>query len=93
MTKAEQEWSLIEALEYCKDRESGSCVSCPYPGLDCAIDIAIAKLEAQEPMEPLRIQGKHGLFLYCPKCKTILNDMAKPKYCSQCGQRISWDDR
>lgn len=51
MTKAEQEWSLIEALEYCKKQRPSnkSCAGCPYAGLGCGIDAAIEKLKAQEP--------------------------------------------
>lgn len=94
MTKAEQEWSLIEALEYCKDRESGSCVSCPYPGLDCAIDIAIAKLEAQEPRPPIIKENSYGWkFYYCPSCGKEFYQNNKFNFCEKCGQRISWDDR
>ena len=51
MTKAEQEWSLIEALVYCKGKRltKKSCAGCPYAGAGCAIDATIAKLKAQEP--------------------------------------------
>lgn len=51
MTKAEQELSLIEALEYCKKKRPSnkSCAGCPYAGLGCGIDAAIEKLKAQEP--------------------------------------------
>jgi hypothetical protein len=51
MTKAEQEWSLIEALEYCKGKRllNKCCAGCPYAGVGCAIDVAISKLNAQEP--------------------------------------------
>lgn len=51
MTKAEQEWSLIEALVYCKEKRltKKSCAGCPYAGTGCAIDATIAKLKAQEP--------------------------------------------
>ena len=51
MTKAEQELSLIEALEYCKKQRPSnkSCAGCPYAGLGCGIDAAIEKLKAQEP--------------------------------------------
>lgn len=51
MTKAEQEWSLIEALVYCKGKRltKKSCAGCPYAEAGCAIDATIAKLKAQEP--------------------------------------------
>ena len=51
MTKAEQEWSLIESLVYCKGKRltKKSCAGCPYAGAGCAIDATIAKLKAQEP--------------------------------------------
>ena len=51
VTKAEQEWSLIEALEYCKGKRplNKCCAGCPYAGVGCAIDVAISKLKAQEP--------------------------------------------
>ena len=50
MTKAEQEWSLIEALVYCKGKRltKKSCAGCPYAGVGCAIDATIAKLKTQE---------------------------------------------
>ena len=50
MTDAEQECSIIEGLEYCKNkrRYDKSCAKCPYAGLGCAIDAAIVKLKAQE---------------------------------------------
>lgn len=51
---------------------------------------AIALLKAQEPKYPIRKQSKHGWFFYCPKCEIILNDMAHPKYCSECGQAVKW---
>jgi len=51
MTKAEREWSLIEALEYCKKKRPSnkSCAGCPYAGFGCGIDAAIEKLKAQTP--------------------------------------------
>ena len=51
MTKAEQEWSLIEGLEYCKNkrRYNKSCAGCPYVGLGCAIDAVIEMIKLQEP--------------------------------------------
>lgn len=33
---------IIEALEYCKDRDS--CMGCPYPGDKCGIDAAIKRM-------------------------------------------------
>lgn len=48
-------------------------------------------LKAQEPKYPIRKQSKHGWFFYCPKCEIILNDMACPKYCSECGQEVKWE--
>lgn len=47
-------------------------------------------LKSQEPKYPIRKQSKHGWFFYCPKCEIILNDMARPKYCSECGQAVRW---
>lgn len=47
-------------------------------------------LKSQEPKYPIRKQSKHGWFFYCPKCEIILNDMARPKYCSECGQAVKW---
>ena len=52
---------------------------------------ALALLKAQEPKYPIRKQAKHGWFFYCPKCGRILNDMARPKYCSECGQAVKWE--
>lgn len=56
MTKAEQEWSLIEALEHCKKKRpfNKSCAGCPYAGFGCGIDAAIEKLKAQEPRVMMR---------------------------------------
>ena len=51
---------------------------------------ALALLKKLEPEYPIRKQGKHGVFSYCPKCETILNDMARPKYCDRCGQAVKW---
>lgn len=48
-------------------------------------------LKSREPEYPMRKQGKHGWFWYCPKCDTILNDMARPKYCDRCGQAVKWE--
>lgn len=50
----------------------------------------LALLKKQEPQYPTRKQGKHGWFFYCPKCETILNDMARPRYCDRCGQAMKW---
>lgn len=50
----------------------------------------LALLKKQEPQYPTRKQGKHGWFFYCPKCETILNDMARPRYCDRCGQAVKW---
>lgn len=50
-------------------------------------------LAAQKPVNPMRKHGKRGWFFYCPKCETILNDIAKPKYCSECGQGVKWHDQ
>lgn len=47
-------------------------------------------LKSQEPKYPIQKQSKHGWFSYCPKCETILNFMARPKYCSECGQAVKW---
>jgi hypothetical protein len=47
-------------------------------------------LKKQVPEYPMRKKGKHGWFFYCPKCETILNDMARPKYCDRCGQAVKW---
>lgn len=51
---------------------------------------ALVLLKKQEPQYPTRKQGKHGWFFYCPKCETILNDMARPRYCDRCGQAVKW---
>ena len=61
MTKAEQEWSLIEALEYCKKKRPSnkSCAGCPYAGLGCGIDAAIEKLKAYEPITGETSDGYH----------------------------------
>ena len=51
---------------------------------------ALALLKKQEPEYPIHKQGKHGWFSYCPKCETILNHMARPRYCDRCGQAVKW---
>ena len=55
-----------------------------------SLDDALELLKSQEPKYPIRKQSKHGWFFYCPKCEIILNDMARPKYCSECGQAVKW---
>lgn len=73
---------LIEALEYCKNRDDGSCVSCPYPGLDCAIDDVIAILGKEDNLSTLEI---------CPSCGRIAsyNSYFNAYICNYCG----WERR
>ncbi len=64
----------------------GSAITMP---LNLATDI-LSMLKAQEPQYPDHKKGKYGWFSYCPKCKTFLNELAKPKYCDRCGQAVKW---
>ena len=57
----------------------------------CREVIDYLKEQKQRTKYPVRKQSKHGYFFYCPKCGTILNDMARPKYCSECGQKVKWE--
>lgn len=94
MTKAEQEWSLIEALDYCKGKRilNKCCAGCPYAGVGCAIDVVIAKLKAQEPVEPVFDAGNGktiGQFL-CGKCHAKIG-FGHPHFCWYCGRKVKWD--
>lgn len=73
---------IIEALEYCKNRDDGSCVSCPYPGLNCAIDDIIAILSKEDTLSTMEI---------CPSCGHIAsyNSYFNAYICSYCG----WERR
>ena len=55
-----------------------------------AREMAKTALEYRIPQYPGRYKNKHGWFWQCVKCKTILNDMARPRYCSVCGQAVKW---
>lgn len=89
---------VIKGLE-CHAKAIGCRQHCPYSywrseTLDCSMELAddaLALLKAQEPKYPIRKQSKHGWFPYCPKCEIILNEMARPKYCSNCGQAVKWE--
>lgn len=98
MTKAEQEWSLIEALEYCKGKRllNKCCAGCPYAGVGCAIDVAISKLKAQEPVKPILSRG----WYWCggTRCRNSLTSALeddtpayKPNYCERCGRKVKWE--
>ena len=93
MTKAEQEWSLIEALEYCKKKRSfnKSCAGCPYAGLGCGIDAVIEKLKAQEPM----LVKYTTSTIRCPKCNKQITSRGsihnEIKFCWKCGQAVKWE--
>lgn len=92
MTKAEQEWGLIEALVYCKGKRltKKSCAGCPYAGAGCAIDATIAKLRAQEPVEPIRKVIGCGWVLYrCGKCGNSI--VFYQRFCTECGQAVKWE--
>jgi len=67
-----------------KHRQTGECC------YDMLRRDNLTLLKKQEPQYPTRKQGKHGWFFYCPKCETILNDMARPRYCDRCGQAVKW---
>ena len=83
-----QYYSVVEGQGILIDKRNGDEYALIDPEL---ITDALALLKAQEAVEPIQKQSKHGWFFYCPKCKTILNDMAKPKYCSECGQAVKWE--
>lgn len=95
MTKAEQEWSLIEALEYCKGKRllNKCCAGCPYAGVGCAIDVAISKLKAQEPVKPVvDMCGNCGHTL---EYQQLLGDNVlfheQYNYCPECGRAVKWE--
>ena len=100
MTKAEQEWSLIEALVYCKGKRltKKSCAGCPYAGAGCAIDATIAKLKAQEPIVPVKVNrymdtDENGDWFSpetydCGNCGVELH--GKANYCHLCGRAVKW---
>lgn len=94
MTKAEQEWSLIEALEYCKKKRpfNKSCAGCPYAGFGCGIDAAIEKLKAKEPKPPIVKENSYGWkFYYCPSCGREFYQNNKFSFCEKCGQEVRWE--
>ena len=97
MSEQDMREKVIKGLECCsRTTAEPNCEECPYNAnkMSCDNDMmqdALALLKAQEPVKPIRLEGKRGWFFYCPNCKTILNDMAKPKYCSECGQAVKWE--
>ena len=103
MTEQKRRGKAIKGLEhelqnrgkcghYCRDGKE--TVSCEYDKDGLCIqhwgNDALALLKVQEPKYPIKKQSKHGWFSYCPKCGIILNEMARPKYCSECGQAVKW---
>ena len=96
MTKAEHEWSLIEALVYCKGKRLAkkSCAGCPYAGVGCGIDAAIEKLKAQEPATVIPTIKKNDELLtegICPICGAKLDYYLNGQFCGCCGKRLKWE--
>lgn len=97
MTKAEQEWSLIEALDYCKKKRpfNKSCAGCPYAGLGYGIDAAIEKLKAQEPVAPIEHyipDEAHMRKTLAWECGNCLIDIGYGvNYCYNCGRPVKWE--
>lgn len=93
MSEVEQCQDITEKLRFLIKRRNTLSQRLGISGDSFTIRIleeAISALKAQEPKYPIQKQVKHGWFFYCSKCETILNDMATPKYCSECGQAVKW---
>lgn len=95
---------VIKGLESCckYPNEYGDCLGgdCPYkPRIDCHKELmrdAVALLKAQEPVKPKRYQECRWFKTWrCGACGGTLvfrNGTDKPKYCTDCGRAVKWDD-
>lgn len=65
-----------------------------------ALDLAIELIEGCEQKRPRIAQDAKGIWMTCGKCgyhmKALMpNDPSFfhiPKYCSECGTKVKWDD-
>ena len=84
---------LIDALEYCKNREANdSCQCCPYSSDKCAIDDVIMMLNGidEDDKESVPVLSMSGLWYECPACHRHLIKYADI-YCGRCGRVVKWD--
>ena len=93
------ESKAIKLLEYIREIGNGEA---PYVGCaqNIAIEMAINALEKQIPKKPTPIDYekymdtvKNALFLkgayWCPNCNHVVKCGT---YCSDCGQKIDWNE-
>ena len=96
---------VIRGLECCLEDEArdlkcwedGDYPECPYNDhVDGCMGRlnrdALALLKAQEPVEPIVVNGSR--YIYCGNCKRPLCDTSDdyfPTYCEYCGRAVKWE--
>ncbi|MCD8148848.1 MAG: hypothetical protein LUE92_04630 [Clostridiales bacterium] len=57
------------------------------------LDMAIAALEKQEPVEPTEIDEDYGYFrcAHCGSMITAIDLLENHEYCLKCGQHLKWE--
>lgn len=59
------------------------------------MEIEALENDKEEPQKPIVDKFRNDYDLTCPNCLTTFQYMrysaAKPKYCSECGQKFMWE--
>ena len=84
---------VVNGLRHCL--YYGSCLDCPYDGLNCQNDVlddALALLLKEQETMLVEIDGQLGGIKYgrCPRCGKGLNEEVYPHWCGFCGQAVNW---
>lgn len=107
MTKLEEVIKGLEEISdyffsvYHHSKDKGEIISAKN-GCDIVED-ALAILKEQEPVPPNLMQNMDGIWNTCKRCghtlkPAIINAenpkwfFTFPKYCSECGQAVKWND-
>lgn len=92
---------LIKGLEMCPSVPYGLCYDCGNLDCPCYAETGIEKMHAEAieiikkelPVKPVYYDNNF-LMPHCGHCGKLLQletiTLAHPKYCSNCGTKISW---
>ena len=90
---------VIKGLELCEIGTGEKCfeTDCPYYYKECTEDLKNDILELLKEQEAVKPKSKvrHGAYAqiqhFCGNCMTMLH--GKPKFCSECGKPVLWEER